>query len=179
MLLVLGLNMLLWARCLLKCTKISRARPSLTFQWWFGVASPAQPGLVARGRRQDSLQREMVPSELAGGAEGSPAPRSLPWPSPGSRGSGASQALTHGPQRLAPVPPLYQRCPRFTGIRRWGILPPALAFSLLQVWGRWQFKEVLGVEKVSALYSSACFSENPSLVGTSLKQRSIWMRLEG
>lgn len=100
-------NIKFWARCLLKCTKINQACPSLTFRWWFGW-TPAQPGPVVGGRSQESLQREMLPGRLADLVEGSLGPWRLLSPnSPlgfaGLLGFGCnpSAALTCTPKCLA------------------------------------------------------------------------------
>lgn len=45
--------------------------------------------------------------------------------------------------------------------------------------GGWKVNEVLVIKKVSVLYSSAYFYETPSLVGTCLMSRSVWLRLQG
>lgn len=68
-------NMQRWARRLVKCTKTNRGRPRLTFRW-LGVASPAEPGLVVRGRSRGSLQEGDATQQtrrLGGGKPGSPA----------------------------------------------------------------------------------------------------------
>ena len=154
MLLFFRLNMLCWARCLLKCTKINGARPSLTFRGWFGVDPPAQP------------EPEMLLSELA---EGSPAPRrpSMPSSPPGFAGLLGLRLQPSFPSRpwalgssspglpaniagdlrpsAAPEQSTSRRCPSTSA----GPLRSTLCFSGLHGWE-------LSREVIDLLLSSAC-----------------------
>lgn len=80
-----------------------------------------------------------------------------------------SAALTHGPERLAPTVLLYRHMS----------LVNFISPSERRLQAGWKLNEVLGIKKVSSLYSSAYFYETPSLVGTCLTSRSVWLRLQG
>lgn len=136
------------------------AFPSPLGWWWW----EAEPG--------ESLQREMLPSKPATRAQrGTCSMACLCFPGLLGLGCKPRAAWTHGPERLALEVLVYQHRSLENFISN-----ACSCYSECCLQGSWQFNEILGIQKVSVLYPSACFYENPYLVGT-LKSVSVWIKL--